>query len=168
MEKKFTALKYFAYTLEIILVFVLQQTPFFLPEIFGAKPVMLIVVAITIACFEKEIPTTIFAVLCGVFLDLGFSGNIGFYAIVLTLLCYLISNIFRDYMMVTFLNSLAVTSVITVILILLHFLFFYVMKGYSQGGYYFVHHYLGRIFYTILTFPLFYLLNKNLCKTLRD
>ncbi len=168
MEKKMTAFRYLAYALEIIIIYILQGTPGFLPEILGGKPVLLIPLAVTIACFESEVTSLFFALSCGILLDLGFNGNIGFYAILLTLLCFVISVIFRDYLVVNFLNSFAFTGAVILLLLLLHFLFFYVAKGYSNGGYYFVHHYISRIIYTAVFFPLFYLINKSLHRNLQD
>lgn len=168
MEKKFTVVRYFAYSLEILVLFVLQGTPQFLPEIFGGKPVFLIPLAIIIACLEKELPAMFFSLGCGVLLDIGFSNNIGFYAILITVICFFVSVIFRDYMVVSFLNTMAFAGVGIVVVMLLHFFVFYVLKGYDHGGYYFVHHYISRIIYTFVFVTPFYFLNKGLFKNLRD
>lgn len=168
MEKKYTVFRYIAYAIEIILLFVIQTTPNFLPEIAGSKGILLIPTALTIAFFEEEIPALFFGLGCGVVIDLSASNNIGFYAFTLTLVCFVVSRIFRDYMVVSFLNSFAFSAVISMVLILVYFLFFYVIAGKPEPGYYFVHHYISKIIYTICFAPVFYGLNKFLYKNLRD
>jgi rod shape-determining protein MreD len=168
MEKKYKTFRYIAYAIEIVLLFVIQTTPDFLPEIAGAKPILLIPAALTVAFFEQEIPAMFFGLGCGVVLDLSSSNNIGFYAFTLTLICFVLSQIFRDYMVVSFLNSLAFSAVIVFGLIMVYFLFFYLIPGKPQPGYYFVNHYISRIVYTICTVPFMYWINKFLYRNLRD
>ena len=123
MDRKYKIFRYIAYIIEIILVFVIQTTPGLLPEMGGTKPILLIPVALTIAFFEQEIPAMFFGLGCGVVLDLSFSSNIGYYAFFLTLICFIISQIFRDYMVVSFLNSLAFSAGVIVLIIIMQFLF---------------------------------------------
>ena len=49
-------IRYLAYTLELLVLFMLQETPGLLPPLFGARPVLLFPAVITIAMFETEIP----------------------------------------------------------------------------------------------------------------
>ena len=42
-------LRYFAYTIEILVFFMVQETPGLVPDLFGARPVLLIPVALSIA-----------------------------------------------------------------------------------------------------------------------
>lgn len=168
MEKKYTVFRYLAYSLEILIIYILQGTPFFLPEILGGRPVLLIPVALTMAFYENEIPAMFFGLACGSLIDIGTGGNVGFYAFMLTLICFAIGNIFRDYMVINFLNGMAFCGGIITGLICLQFLFFYVFQGRIDGGLYFAQHYISRILYTILLSPVFYLINKHLYKNLRD
>ena len=168
MEKRYRVFRYIAYAIEIILLFVLQTTPHLLPEIGGSKPVLLIPAALTIAFFEEEIPAMFFGLSCGIVLDLSISNNMGFFAFSLTLISFIVSLIFRDYMVVSFLNSLAFSAGIILFLIGIYFLFFYVFAGKPYAGYYFVHHYISRIIYTICTAPLLYWVNKFLYRNLRN
>ncbi|HCB90399.1 MAG TPA: rod shape-determining protein MreD, partial [Ruminococcaceae bacterium] len=48
------------YSIEILVLFVLQETPGLIPEIGGARPVMLIPAAVCIAMFESETPAMAF------------------------------------------------------------------------------------------------------------
>lgn len=168
MEKRYTVFRYIAYAMEILLLFIIQTTPGFLPEIGGSKPVLLIPAALAIAFFENEIPAMFFGLGCGVVIDLSSSNNIGFYAFTLTLTAFIVSQIFRDYMVVSFLNSLAFSAGIILILVGLYFMIFYLFAGKANPGYHFVHHYISRILYTICFAPVLYGVNKYLYRNLRD
>ncbi len=168
MDRKFTAARYFAYGLEILLLFILQSTPNLLPELFGGKPLLLLPAAITIALFESEIPAMFFGLASGILLDLGYGDNIGFYTVMLAIVCFLLGWIFRDYMVVNFLNATAFTAVITAGLICLYFLLFYIFSGKSGAGYYFINHYVSKIVYTFLCGIILYFLNKGLFRSLLD
>ena len=76
MEKKYTVFRYLAYSLEILIIYIVQGTPFFLPEILGGRPVLLIPVALTIAFYENEIPAMFFGLACGSLIDIGTGGMI--------------------------------------------------------------------------------------------
>lgn len=168
MDKRYTIFRYIAYSLEILILYVLQGTPVLIPEIFGGRPLFLIPVALTIAFFENEVTAMFFGLACGVLLDVGMGGNLGFYTIIMTLSGFIIGNIFRDYMVVSFINAMAFCSAFSGGIICLYFLLFYIFAGRGEVDYYFVNHYLSRIIYTIAVSPVFYFLNKSLYKGLRD
>ncbi|MBR1731221.1 MAG: hypothetical protein IJ725_02165 [Ruminococcus sp.] len=139
-----------------------------LPEIFGSKPLLLIPAAITISLLESEIPAMFFGLTAGMMLDFGYSDNIGFFTITLTLSCFFIGLIFRDYLVISFLNAVVFNAIFCSGLIILHFLFLYVFAGKGDIIYYFVNHYISRIVYTFLCGIALYFLNKFLYKNLRD
>ena len=91
-------IRYLAYTLELLVLFMLQETPGLLPPLFGARPVLLFPAVITIAMFETEIPALAFGVVGGLFCDFGLSGTLGFHALVLGVLCFFISLLVRVYL----------------------------------------------------------------------
>lgn len=168
MDKKFTVVRYIAYGLEILLLFILQATPNLLPEVFGGKPLLLIPAALTIAFFEPEIPAMFFGIACGVLLDFGYGDNIGYYTVMLGIICFILGWIFRDYMVVSFLNATAFSAVIIAGLICLNFLFFYLFAGKDEPGLYFVSHYISRAVYTFLCGIILYFINKGLFRSLLD
>ena len=51
-----------AYTLELLVLFMLQETPGLLPPIYGVRPVLLLPAVIAIALFEEEIPAMAFGI----------------------------------------------------------------------------------------------------------
>lgn len=166
MNNKLTFFKYFAYSLEIILLSVLQSTPNFLPEFFGSKPLLLVPLALVIASKEDKIPALIFGAVCGLITDLATGGIIGFFAISLTLICYFESHIFSTYFTSNILTALIVSVIVIPLLICLYFLIFKVMVGVPDSSILFVNHYISRIIYTfVMVLPL-YFLNDFISRTL--
>ena len=49
-------IRYLAYVLELLVLFMLQETPGLLPSIFGARPVLLFPAVVAIAMLEPEVP----------------------------------------------------------------------------------------------------------------
>ena len=168
MNTRYTAFRYIAFGLELLLLFVLQSTPHLMPEILGGKPLLLLPAVLTIAFLEDSVPAMFFGLAGGVLIDLGYSDNVGFYAFLLTIICFVLSLIFRDYMVVSFLNATAFTAAITTVLMCVYFLFFFIFAGRENALIYFAQHYISRIIYTILCGMPLYLLNKFIYKNLRD
>lgn len=167
MKSNLTFFRYFAYSLEIILLCVLQSTPNLFPELFGSKPLLLVPLALAIASKEDKIPSLIFGAVCGLMTDLASGGAVGFFAILLTLVCYAESHIFSTY----FASNLATTMIVSVIaipvLICLYFLVFKVFAGIPEVSVLFVNHYISRIVYTQVTVIPIYFVNAFLYKSLR-
>lgn len=166
MNKKLSFFRYFAYSLLIILLLVLQSTPKLFPEVFGSKPLLLVVFSLCIASKEDKIPSIIFGAVCGMFTDIATGGNIGFFAILLTLICYAEAHIFSTYFKSSLVSVLIVGIIAIPFLIFSYFLIFTVFAGVSDCWIYFVNHYISRIIYTfMMIIPLFYahgFLYKNL------
>ena len=58
-------IRYLAYVLELLVLFMLQETPGLLPSIFGARPVLLFPAVVAIAMLEPEVPALLFGVVGG-------------------------------------------------------------------------------------------------------
>lgn len=158
--------RYFAYTLEILVFYVLQGTPNLVPEIFGSKPLFLIPIALTIAARERVVPSLIFGAVCGALTDIGSGGSVGFFAITLTLVCFAEVSIYENYLVPSFL-TVSIISVISVPCIIgMYFLLFRFFAGIEECGYLFVHHYISRIVYTLLMTIPFYYINRFLYRHL--
>ncbi len=156
----FRAVKYIAFSIEILLVFIVQDTPYLLPEVFGGKAVLLVPTALSIAIFEDEIPSVLFGALCGMLIDSGYSGPVGFYAIALSLICYTVSFLMANRIRTNMLTVMIVAFVSIPVLLLLQFVFYYVFADYDHAFEFFVKHYISRIIYTLVFVPVFYKLNK--------
>ena len=158
-------IRYLAYVLELLVLFMLQETPGLLPSIFGARPVLLFPAVVAIAMLEPEVPALLFGVVGGLFCDFGLSGMLGFHALVLGVLCFFISLVIRAYLQ----NNMAtaiLTGVWSLGLVVLAQWFFLYFFQYSYPAYALTHHYLPKYFYTLLFLPLLYLLNLGLSQAL--
>lgn len=74
------------YALIIIVVALVQNSPYVLPEIFGARALVLLPLVVSIAMFEREIAAAIFGAIAGILWDIC-SVRDGFNSIVLLLIC---------------------------------------------------------------------------------
>lgn len=168
MKEKFTILRYIVYSVEILILFVLQGVPFLIPEICGSKPVLLISLALIIASREKEIPAMVFGFVCGIMCDLGICDTVGYFTIALTSLCYVLALILKSVMVKNFINTMLISFCAVAIAISVYFLLFYVCKGYSDPWYYFINHYLSRIVYTFVCCIPLYFINKFIYFELKE
>lgn len=159
-------IRYLAYTLEILVLFMIQETPGLLPSIFGVRPVLLFPVVMSIAMFETEVPALAFGVLGGLLCDYGLSGMLGFHALVLGVLCFFISLLVRVYFQINLVTAI-LTGVWSIGLTVCAQWFFLYFFQYSHPAYAFTHHYLPKYCYTLLFLPLVYLLNRGLSQALR-
>lgn len=167
MEKRRNFLRYLAYSLEIIILYVLSGTPHLLPEIFGSKPCLLLPAALAIAVLESETVAMSFGFVCGLLTDTGFSGKIGFYTIVLTLLCFCIGYCARNFFVTNLLNASIIGVVSITLLILIHFRLNVSALDIANTGEHFVRHYISRIVYTSVFFVPLYFLSKLFCSTMK-
>ena len=159
-------IRYLAYTLEILVLFMIQETPGLLPSIFGVRPVLLFPAVMSIAMFETEVPALAFGVLGGLLCDYGLSGMLGFHALALGVLCFFISLLVRVYFQINLVTAI-LTGVWSIGLTVCAQWFFLYFFQYSHPAYAFTHHYLPKYCYTLLFLPLVYLLNRGLSQALR-
>ncbi len=162
-------IKYTAFSLELVLCFVLQSLPGFRLEVFGGTPVLLLPLVMTIAVYEREIPAIVFGVAGGLLADGGYSGPMGYYAITMAILCYVVSILMEQYIRTSLLTVMLVGTVSLPLVMFGQFVFFYVAMGYGNVWEYFFAHILSRIVYTWAMIPLFYALNRFIAvKTQQD
>ncbi len=167
MKKNLLFFRYFAYALEIILLYILQATPKLMPEILGSKPILLVAIALVIAAREDKIPSLIFGAVCGALADTVTGGGVGFFAITLTLICYFEAHIFSTYFVPAFLTVMVFSTVAIALLVSVYFLLFKLLAGVPDSSVLFVNHYISRIVYTLVTVIPLYFLNGFLYKNLR-
>ena len=167
-EKTAAVFRYIAYLIEMIVAFILLATPNLLPELFGAKPVLLVCVALTVAVYEHEIPAMIFGALAGAMIDLGSSNAIGMFTITLTVICFIIGYAANNLIVATFLNFLLTAAVVTAILFGLYYLLEFVGAGFDPEHLYFTAHILPRAILTFVFAIPYYFLNRFIYQTLSD
>ena len=81
MALKYKVIRCVAYTIEIILLFILQELPYLMPSLLGVRPLLLIAAPMTIAILENEKIGLGFGVFAGLLMDMGYGSVIGFHAI---------------------------------------------------------------------------------------
>ena len=158
--------RYLAYALEMVLMFVLCTTPGIMPNLFGAKPALLVCVALTIAVFEREIPAMIFGMTAGVLTDLGYSDSIGLFTISLTVICFIVGYAANNLIVAKFLNYLLYAAVAVGLLYMLYFLVRFIIPGAEEPWSYFTGHILSRMIQTFVFSIPFYFINKFIYSSL--
>lgn len=166
---RFNIVRYTAFSIEILIFYIIQCTPGLSLEVFGGRPVLLLPLAMTIAVFEGEIPAIIFGVVCGLMIDAGYSGPVGFYAVTMSVLCFIVSVLMENYIRTNLLTAFIIGTIAVPVIIFLQFLLFYVLMGYDDVWGYFLSHYVSRIIYTWAFVPVFYGINRFIAaKTIQN
>ncbi len=165
---RYRAVRYLGYALEILVVFILQETPGLIPAVGGARPVVLIPAAVCIAMFEAETPAMVFGLLAGLLADYGAGGVLGFHALLLAAACFAVSLMAANLFQTNFLMALLTCAVTEACMTLLQWLFFFVLYGYAHAGYALTAHYLPIFCYTFALTPLAYYFNRALALQIRS
>ena len=160
--------RYLAYAMEIVVVYALGNTPNLMPELFGAKPTLLLCVALTAALYEREIPAMVIGIVCGVLIDLGYSDGIGVFTIALTIICFIVGYAANNLIVATFRNFILYALAAVGGLYLLYFLFHFTAQGIPDRWLYFLRHLLSRMIQTFLWSILFYFLNRLIYRLLGE
>ncbi len=165
MRSKRVFFRRLAFALEVILLWVLQSTPKLLPELYGAKPFLLLSAALAMSACEEVIPSMIWGAVCGALSDISSSGTVGFFSIAFALVCFAQASLLDTYLNRNILTSgvLSLGSVAAVIG--LYFVFFRLFAGVPDCGTLFVRRYLLRMAYTFICYIPLYFLNRFLRKT---
>ena len=86
-------IRYVLYAVEILLLFLLQDTPGLLPQIMGVKPLPVLSAALTIAMVEACTPAMAFGMYAGFLADIGSGAVFGYHALTFGVLCFLLSGL---------------------------------------------------------------------------
>ena len=162
------AVRYFAYSIELLALFILQETPGLIPAVFGSRPVLVLPAALSIAMFEGQSASMAFGIAGGVLIDFGLGSMLGFHALLLAAGCYLISLVAENLFQTNFLTYLLLSSAAGAAVFLLQWVFFFVLSGYAHAGYALWAHYLPIFCYTTAFAPLLYWFNRALALQIRS
>ena len=165
---RYKGIRCFAYVLEILVLFMVQETPGLLPPVLRERPVLLIPAALSIAFFETEITGMAFGVLAGLFLDFGMNAPFGFHALLLGALCWLLGLLAAELIRTNLLTAILAGILGIFLLLSIQWFFCYLLYGYDYPGYAYVHHYLPRMGYTLIFMPITYYFNRALALFLRE
>lgn len=165
---KYRVVRWLAYTLEIVAVFVLQETPGLIPAVGGARPVAVVPAVLSIAMFEDENPAMVFGLLGGLLFDFGFGSMLGFHGLILAVVCRWVSHMVSDLFRTNFFTSLMLNASVCFLLAMLQWACFYVLPGYREAGYALTAHYLPIALYTAALTPVTYYFNRALATQVRE
>lgn len=93
-----------------------------------------------------------------IFIGLWCQLHVGFHALILGLICFIISFLVQDVFHNNFLTGLIMMLAAILIVILLQWLFLYILKGYDAIGYVLYRHYLPRaaLYFSVGSFVLLF------------
>ena len=126
MKHKF--FRYFAYTLEMIVLFILERTQNAIPEILGEKPTLVILVVLMIALFEGESAGLIFGLLAGILLDSTINTQLSYLTVLIAIIGYIVGFISRNVISVNFTTAMLVSTASTVLIYMIIFVANYALK----------------------------------------
>lgn len=148
-------IRYAIYTVAIGLAFLLQNSNIALPEILGARALILLPLTVCISMHEREIPAAVFGAFCGVLWDTS-AGTEGFNPILITLLSavcsVLISHLMQNNIVTAFVLSAGAVTIYELLYIIVN-------SGLSGAGITFSQiftFYLPSFIYTMVFVPVFY------------
>lgn len=167
MQRRFKFLRCFAYVLEILVLYIIQQTPD-LPQLWGARPFLIIPVLFSVAMLEDEMTGLGFGIFIGLLMDISCGYVLGFHAILLGLLGYFTGLLAVNLIKTNLLTVLLLTAAGVFLIGCLQFVFFYYFRQYGYEGYAFQHHYLPMMLYTFLPTPVLYFFNKAFAIAIRE
>lgn len=167
-RNKMRAVRFFAYAIELLALFVLQETPGLIPAVFSSRPVLVLPAVLSIAMFEREAVSMAFGIAGGLLIDFGFGSVLGFHALLLAAACYLISLITANLFQTNFFTALLLAAATAAGVFLLEWVFFFVLSGYAHAGYALSAHYLPMFCYTVAIMPLTYYFNRALALQIRS
>ena len=165
---KYRIFRYFAYTLEIIVFFIIERTPRLIPEFFGEKAIIIVPILFIIALFEGEKAGLGFGLFIGLLIEANVSYNFGFFMILLGILGYIVGLISKDVINVNFPTAMMVSSIGLFVFFIFSFLYYSSLESFHGAFYIFWRHYLLKIALFNLTLPLVYYLNRPLAVNLNE
>ncbi len=165
---RYKTLRWFAYFIELIIFYIVQNTPGLLPEFLGARPLLLVSTALSIAMFEGETAGVGVGLIAGLLIDFSAGTILGFHAIVLVILCFFVGLLTMNLIRTNLFTALFVSAIAIPIVYLLQWLFYYAIWDYGDSGYALVNHVLPRMLYTFLTVPVVYFFNRAIGHRLRE
>lgn len=96
------------------------------------KPILLIPVALCIAVGNNQIASAVTGAVCGFLIDISTGKLFGYNAVVLTFFCIVVSLAFELYLRNKFLNVLLASAIVSFLLGLLDYKFYYEMWNYDN------------------------------------
>lgn len=157
VAKRFKLLKYFCFLLLAVFFFALQVTPG-LFAIGGARPMLLVGLAVSFAFYEDALAGGIFGAVCGYLCDFYGYDVMGFYTVMLFLCCVAVGVLASSYVTTSVVNCAAAVFATMLLIQLVSFFFQLVLWRHEGAGSYLLSHVLPITIYTaVASAPVFLL-----------
>lgn len=167
MKNKPPVLRYVVISVLLLLLWLLQSTPKLLPELFGAKPFLLLAAALAFSACSEPIPSVIIAAVCGVLADISATGGVGCFSITFVLVCFAQASVLGTYLNRNLLTAAVLSAGSVAAVMSLYFLLYKLLPN-AAGGNLYLTAYLPRMLVTYLTFfpiyGLMYFITKKINK----
>ncbi len=147
--------KWSLYVLLLLLCATLQTTPG-LFQIGAVKPVFILPLCVAVAAYEGEFAGALFGMLGGLLWDYTAGVIVGIFAILMLVLCFLVSLMVQMYLRSTKFNFFCLCVACNAVVLSVNFMFFYYMPGYADAWYVYGSAVVPMMFYgALLSMPLF-------------
>lgn len=138
----------------------------FVPQIRGVSAFVLIPLVVSIAMFEKSVPSLLFGTFAGIMWDMYSITADGFFSVMLSAVGFLTAMIILFYMRNNIASAVALSFVWTLIISTLYWLNFILMSGTASAFYIYLRYYLPVPLYTaVFTFIFYYIVKVIFEKT---
>ncbi len=154
-ETRLRVQKMSIYALFLLFLYVLQTTPGFL-TFWGAKPLLVLPMVVSIAMLEGELVGGLFGLAAGILCDTSAITIFGINSLIYMTACVAIGLLVIYYMQPSRLNSLIFTAIVLIFRQLFEFFFYYVMWDYEDISMILLRHMLPVVLLTLLTTPLMF------------
>lgn len=157
-ERRQNVIKWLLYALCLVAFYTVMRC-----GIFGfSQPVLIIPLAVAVAMLEGELPSCVFAVFCGFYIDISCGYLFGFSALWLLIICLAVSLLCRNLIRANIINFLWITFAAATIELLMAYLFHTVIWDYRGYGIVFTESILPTGILTFILSPLVYLLVRTI------
>lgn len=167
MKSRAVRARVFFHILMLILVFLMQSLPHFMPRIGGVYPLLLIPAVVCIGMFERELIGGFLGLFAGVLWDITSLRIAGFHAVLLLVIGCACGLMVIHLMRNSLLSAILLTFFSLLFYELCNWIFFYVLAGKEMLGYQLVHFALPRLAYSLVFTLPFYLLSRAAVKRMR-
>ncbi len=166
--KRRNQIKWCIYCLLLPILYVMQTTPGFL-SFGGVKPMLLIPLAVAVACFEQPLPSGVYAMFCGLFTDAAADYLLGFNAIILMFACVIISLVHTAYLKSKLADTLASCFLTLLLQRFLDYFFYYLIWGSDPDGWMLLHRFLPTAALSLVfCIPIYYLIRLIVVRLQKD
>ena len=151
-----------AVLVQVFVLYILQASVFTSFAFAGVVPDLLIIPVVAVAFMRGSNKGMLTGFVCGILIDLTYSGFLGLFALMYILIGFLCGFANRIYDDNDYTLPLILVSLSELVYNLMYYVFFYFLNGKLNFGYYFFRFMVPRVIYTVLVSILIYwLFNKE-------